>query len=83
VLMLRFVFILRFLELLNSLLEFKKSFVMIFLGLIFLSLKEIEFTLPEGLLFVELTLELSMLLLHVIVLALPVLNLLSDSELPL
>jgi hypothetical protein len=83
VLMLRFVLVLRLLELLNSLLKFQKSFVVILLGLIFLSLEEIKFTLPEGLLFVELTLEFSMLLLHIIVLTLPVLDLLSDSKLAL
>jgi hypothetical protein len=83
VLMLRFVLVLRLLELLNSLLELQKSLVMIFLGLIFLSFEEIEFALPEGLLFVELTLKLSMLFLHVIILALPVLNLLSNSKLTL
>lgn len=83
VLMLRFMLVLRLLELLNSLLELQKSLIVIFLGLIFLPLEEIEFTLPKSLLFVELTLEFSMLLLHVIVLALPVLNLLSDSKLTL
>mgnify|MGYP001075994172 CR=1 FL=1 len=77
--MLGLVLILRLLKLLNSLLELEESLVMIFLGLIFLSLEEVEFTLPKCLFLIEFTLEFSMLLLHIIVLTLPVLNLLSDS----
>ena len=75
--------VLRFLELFNGLLELQKSLIMVFFGLILLSLKEVEFSLPEGFFLVEFRLEFSMLLLHIIVLALPVLNLLPDTKLTL
>ena len=82
-LMLRLVLVLGLLELLNSLLELEQCLVMILLSLVFLSLKEVEFTLPESFFLVELALEFGMLLLHIIVLALPVLNLFSDAKLTL
>ena len=77
--MLRLVLVLRFLELLNSLLELEKSLIMVLLGLILLSFEEVKLTLPKSLLLIEFRLALSMLLLHVIVLGFPVLNLLSDT----
>jgi hypothetical protein len=80
VIMLLLVFVLGLLKLINSLLELLESIFVVFLGLFLLLLKELEFALPECFLFLELALEVSMLSLHVIVLALPVLNLLSDSN---
>lgn len=78
--MLRLVLVLRFLELLNCLLELEKSLIMVLLGLILLSFEEVKLTLPKSLLLIEFRLELSMLLFHVVVLGFPVLYLLSDSK---
>ena len=78
--MLRLVLVLRFLELLNCLLELEKSLIMVLLGLILLSFEEVELTLPKSLLLIEFRLEFSMLLLHVVVLGFPVLYLLSDTK---
>ena len=75
--------ILRFLQLLNSLLELQESLIMVLLGLVLLLLEEVEFTLPESFLLIEFALEFSMVLFHLVVLALPVLHLLSNSQLTL
>lgn len=68
VLMLRLMLILRSLKLLHGLLELEKGFIMVFFGLILLSLKEIELALPKSFLLIHFRLELSMCLLHLIVL---------------
>ena len=56
---------------------------MVFLGLVLLPLEEVEFALPKSFLLIKLRLELSMLLLHIIILGFPVLHLLSYAKLPL
>ena len=82
-LMLVLAFVLRFLKLINCLLELTKSILIVFLGLILLLLKEIEFTLPESFLLLKFTLKVSMLSFHIVVLALPVFYLFSDTKLTL
>ena len=70
---------LRLLELLDSLLELLVSLLVVPLGLLLLLLQEFEFAFPECLLFFELALEIGVLSFHLVVLALPVFNLLSDA----
>ena len=60
-----------------------ESIFVVLLGLLLLLLKEFKLAFPEGLFLLKLALKVSMLSLHLVVLGLPVLNLLSDTKLPL
>ena len=83
VLVLGFRLVLGPLQLVNGLLELTESVLVVLLSLFFLLLEELKLTLPKRLLFLELTLQVSVLPLHLVVLGLPVLHLLSDAKLPL
>lgn len=64
-------------------LELAESVLVVLLGLLLLLLKELELAFPKSLLFLKLTLKVSMLSFHLVVLGLPVLNLFSDTKLTL
>ena len=83
VLVLRLALVLRSLKLIYSLLELAKSILVVLFGLLFLLLEELELAFPKSLFFLKLTLKVSMLPLHLVVLRFPVLNLLPDSKLTL
>lgn len=75
--------ILGLVKLIDGLSELLKGLLVVLLGLLFLLLKELKFTFPEGLLLLELALEVGVGSLHLVVLALPLLHLFPDAQLTL
>ena len=75
--------ILGLVKLVDSLSELLERLLVVLLGLFLLLLKELEFTFPKGFLFFELALKVGVCSLHFVVLALPLLDLFSDSQLTL
>lgn len=75
--------VLSFMKLVHSLSELLEGLLIILLSLLLLLLKELKFTFPKGFLFFEFTLEISMSSLHFVVLALPLLDLFSNTQLTL
>jgi len=83
VLVFGFALVLSLVELVHSLLELLQGLLIVFLALLLLLFKEFEFAFPECFLFFKLALKIGMCSLHLIVLAFPLLNLLSNSDLSL
>lgn len=75
--------VLGFMKLVYGLSELLKGLLIILLSLLLLLLKELKFTFPKGFLFFEFTLEISMGSFHFVVLALPLLDLFSNTQLTL
>jgi hypothetical protein len=71
--------ILGFMELIDSLSELLEGFLIVLFSLFLLLLKELKFTFPKSFLFFEFALEISMSSFHLVVLALPLLDLFSNT----
>jgi len=80
VLVLLLIFILRLLQLVHSLLELTEGVLVVLLGLFFLPLKEFKFAFPKSFFLFKLTLEVSILAFHFIVVAFVALNLFANAK---